>query len=75
MSKARVRVELRNNYFDDKMAAFQKMFKYFKKVCQEAGIAHTYKESARYESPSRKKRRKEREAESLRQRNQERRSR
>ena len=61
--KARVKVELRQNNFDDREAAFRKMFGVFKKQCSDCGIQHDYKQHQSYESKSRKLRRKRREAE------------
>jgi ribosomal protein S21 len=58
----RVRIEV-NPKEEDRDIAFRKMFTIFKKVCSEVRIAHTFREHETYESKSRKKRRKSREAE------------
>ena len=58
----RVRVEI-NPKEDDREIAFRKMFAAFKKSCAEAGVMHAFKQHETFESKSRKKRRKSREAE------------
>jgi len=58
----RVRVEV-NPKEDDRELAFRKMHMAFKKSCAEAGIMHTFRQHETFESKSRKKRRKSREAE------------
>jgi ribosomal protein S21 len=60
----RVRVEI--NPKDDPEVAFRRMFGAFRIACTDAGIMHTYKQHETYESKTRKKRRKKREAELVR---------
>ena len=57
----RVRVEI--NSKDDSEIAFKKMLIGFNRACTEAGVMHHYKQHETYESKTRKKRRKHREAE------------
>ncbi len=64
---SRVRVEL--NPKDDPEVAFKRMFVNFKIACVDAGIMHIYKQHEVYESKSRKKRRKKREADLARLKN------
>lgn len=52
-----------NSTHEEKNAAFRKMFANFKKGCAEAGVIHSFKEHETYESPGRKRRRKQRESE------------
>jgi ribosomal protein S21 len=64
---ARVRVEV--NPKDDPEVAFKRMFIAFKIACTDAGIMHTYKQHETFESKTRKKRRKQRDAEIARMKN------
>ena len=57
----RVRVELDPK--DQSDGAFKRLFIAFKNACKDDNIKHDYKQHATYESKSRKKRRKKREAE------------
>lgn len=67
MSVVRVRVELRqynpNAMGDERDIAFKRMFTAFKKQCADTGVMHAYKQHESFESQSRKRRRKDREAE------------
>ena len=64
------RFELRdlhpNASWQDKDAAFRKMFSVFKKQVAEAGILRLYKVHEFYESPGEKRRRKRKEADNAR---------
>lgn len=66
-SATRVRVELRhynpNASADERDSGFRQMFKAFKKQMSDSGVLHTYKQHETFESRSRKRRRKDREAE------------
>jgi ribosomal protein S21 len=61
----RVRVEARNHggSHDDRDIEFRKMMTKFRKQVMESGVLNTYKQHQTFESKSRKKRRKGREAE------------
>jgi ribosomal protein S21 len=59
---ARVRVEL-NPKDEDREIAFRRMFHAWKDACTQYGVMHSYKQHENFESKSRKKRRKSREAE------------
>jgi ribosomal protein S21 len=61
----RVRVELRNNGSDSDVG-FRRMFAVFKKQVTEAGIIAEWKRCSAYESRGQKRRRKQKEANSLR---------
>lgn len=62
MSITRVKVTGRdlppNASFQDREAAFRKLFSAFKKAVANAGILHDYKKYEYYESPGQKRRRK-----------------
>lgn len=60
----RVRVELRPGNESD--IGFKRMFAVFKKQVTEAGIIAEWKQCSAYESPGQKRRRKRKEADSMR---------
>lgn len=67
MKRGTVRIESRNQSShlsrDEREREFKKLFTLFKKQCAEAGVIHDYKAHETFESKSRKRRRKKREAE------------
>lgn len=63
MGKNVTRVRVEANPKDDPEVAFKRMFIAFKSACTDAGVMHTYKQHETYESKTKKKRRKQREAE------------
>jgi ribosomal protein S21 len=58
-----------NASWQEKEAAFRKMFIQFKRSVADAGILHEYKKHEYYESPGQKRRRKRKESENQRLKN------
>lgn len=65
-NRARVRVELKRKY-NDPQRNFKELLREFKRRVSNAGIMHDFKEHQFYESPSEKKRKKNKEADKKRQ--------